>query len=613
MGRQAGGSHKHTPLPGRLLCCRCPGFRRVCRPPLHPHLSLQSPKSPPGRRETRGTTTCLEYLGILLDSTALEARLPPDKLEDIHQALHRWSARTQCKKQELLSLIGTLSFSAKVVPAGRSFLRRMIDTSTTARTPQETISLPEAFKLHLAWWQAFATPWNGRSFFLLPQGTPPPTSSCSQTAPAPSAMVPTVRDSGLTGRGPRRSCSIASNGRNFTPLCWQPSPGATSGPPFASVSCATIRPWCSAWSLARHTARTSCPSSVTFSLLLPCTISPYLHNTFPVCTTLSLTLFPVSTCRCSANMLQKPCPTHPPSPPPFPSTRHEALPTPLSRHVHTQHIQRSHTQLHHIHSHIQPTPPQRITHAGLGTHTHAIRLISCTHPKATIHKGVPLCSPQHAPGARAPRPHVRRPQPPPLDERNQAGAWVSSGPQTAYHTHHTQLISRLTLWAALLLAFFGFLRSSELLSLRHTNLTRCAEGYQVRIRASKMDPFRIGATVRVTLTGDPSLCPVTVLDSLVSATGQREGSLFRLMNGVCLSRPRLNRLVRELAAHSGAPTNYSSHSFRIGAASAAAAAGIPEWQIQALGRWSTDCYKRYIRLPSSTTDTVAAAIARVPL
>ena len=100
-------------------------------------------------------------------------------------------------------------------------------------------------------------------------------------------------------------------------------------------------------------------------------------------------------------------------------------------------------------------------------------------------------------------------------------------------------------------------------------------GYQVRIRASKTDPFRIGATIHVTPTGDPSLYPVTVLDSLVSATGQREGPLFHLQNGVSLSRPRLNRLVRELAARSGAPTNYSSHSFRIRAASAAAAAGIP--------------------------------------
>ena len=34
-----------------------------------------------------GPTTCLEYLGILLDSASLEAHLPPNKLKDIHQAL----------------------------------------------------------------------------------------------------------------------------------------------------------------------------------------------------------------------------------------------------------------------------------------------------------------------------------------------------------------------------------------------------------------------------------------------------------------------------------------------------------------------------------------------
>ena len=68
-------------------------------------------ESPLAEEKREGPTTCLEYLGILLDSTALEARLPPHKLEGIHQALRRWAARTQCRKQELLSLIGTLSFA----------------------------------------------------------------------------------------------------------------------------------------------------------------------------------------------------------------------------------------------------------------------------------------------------------------------------------------------------------------------------------------------------------------------------------------------------------------------------------------------------------------------
>ena len=170
------------------------------------------------------------------------------------------------------------------------------------------------------------------------------------------------------------------------------------------------------------------------------------------------------------------------------------------------------------------------------------------------------------------------------------------------------------LWAALLLAFFGFLRSQELLALQHSDLARSTDGYRVRIRCSKTDPFRSGATIRITPSGDPTLCAVTALDALVAATGRMEGLLFRLQSGVTLGRPRLTALIRELAARSGVATfHYSSHSFRIGAASAAAAAGLPEWRIQALGRWSTDCYHRYVRLAEIESDTVAAALARAPL
>ena len=193
-------------------------------------------------------------------------------------------------------------------------------------------------------------------------------------------------------------------------------------------------------------------------------------------------------------------------------------------------------------------------------------------------------------------------------------------PQASHHAHapphlpHPNHYDHTTLWAALLLAFFGFLRSQELLALQYSDLARSTDGYRVQIRCSKTDPFRSGATIRITPSGDPTLCAVTVLDALVAATGWTEGPLFRLQSGITLSRQRLTALIRELAARSGVATShYSSHSFRIGAASGAAVAGLPEWRIQALGRWSSDCYRRYVRLADSESDTVAAALARVPL
>jgi len=79
-----------------------------------------------------GPTTLPEYLGILLNLAAFEAHFPADKLQEIKSSLKRWLHCYQCTKQELLSLIGTLSFRAKVVPTGRTFLQRMIVLSASA-------------------------------------------------------------------------------------------------------------------------------------------------------------------------------------------------------------------------------------------------------------------------------------------------------------------------------------------------------------------------------------------------------------------------------------------------------------------------------------------------
>ena len=79
-----------------------------------------------------GPTTSIVFLGILIDTVEGELRLPQDKLSQLQLTISHWRGRKACRKQELLSLIGSLSHACKVVRSGRTFLRRLIDLSTKA-------------------------------------------------------------------------------------------------------------------------------------------------------------------------------------------------------------------------------------------------------------------------------------------------------------------------------------------------------------------------------------------------------------------------------------------------------------------------------------------------
>lgn len=58
-----------------------------------------------------GPTSCLVFLGILIDFTLMECSSPFNKLSEIVAELHAWFSRQKCIKRELLSLIGKLNFA----------------------------------------------------------------------------------------------------------------------------------------------------------------------------------------------------------------------------------------------------------------------------------------------------------------------------------------------------------------------------------------------------------------------------------------------------------------------------------------------------------------------
>ena len=76
-----------------------------------------------------GPTTRLTFLGVLIDTSTMTASITDERKQDLLSSLQSLLHRSKCTKRQLLSLIGKLSFACKVIPAGRIFLRRLIDIS----------------------------------------------------------------------------------------------------------------------------------------------------------------------------------------------------------------------------------------------------------------------------------------------------------------------------------------------------------------------------------------------------------------------------------------------------------------------------------------------------
>lgn len=116
-----------------------------------------------------GPTTVLTFLGIELDTLALEIRLPLAKLEQLKSTVAVWRGRKACTKRELLSLIGLMSHACKVVRAGRTFLRRLIDLSMVTKQLDHHLRLNLSARADIEWWWHFVSPWNGTSMLVAQQ------------------------------------------------------------------------------------------------------------------------------------------------------------------------------------------------------------------------------------------------------------------------------------------------------------------------------------------------------------------------------------------------------------------------------------------------------------
>ena len=184
------------------------------------------------------------------------------------------------------------------------------------------------------------------------------------------------------------------------------------------------------------------------------------------------------------------------------------------------------------------------------------------------------------------------------------------------------------LWAACCVGFFGFLRAGEFtltagqdfdpssaLTVQDVSVDYHTNPSMVRLhlKQSKTDPFRHGVDVFLGRT-NMVICPVAALLAYVAVRPSMAGPLFIYKDGTPLTRERLVVAVRHALERLGhVASQYSGHSFRIGAATTAAQAGLEDSVVKMMGRWESSAYLRYICTPRDSLATISVHLARADM
>jgi hypothetical protein len=147
------------------------------------------------------------------------------------------------------------------------------------------------------------------------------------------------------------------------------------------------------------------------------------------------------------------------------------------------------------------------------------------------------------------------------------------------------------LWAAACVCFFGFLRSGEMVVPDGASFDAEAhlavgdvrvndpsnpEFLEVRLKASKTDPFRQGVSIYLGKTHS-DICPVAAVLAYAVQRGQAPGPFFQFTRGHPLTRAHFVEAVRRALQAAGVSADHcTDYSFRIGAATTAVAKGVPD-------------------------------------
>lgn len=193
------------------------------------------------------------------------------------------------------------------------------------------------------------------------------------------------------------------------------------------------------------------------------------------------------------------------------------------------------------------------------------------------------------------------------------------------------IMEKLLMWAVATLAFHGAFRIHELLCRTEaefdpdfallTGDVKIKPGQgdtadrflEVKLKCPKESKTGKVVVLEVYETKG-TLCPVKAFERWESRTVTKNGlPLFRDEHGTPVTGARMNRwLKNRLKGHVDYKTGkFTSHSFRIGLATTMGTEGFSAADIKEAGRWSSNAYELYMKLPRVKRASVAKAISKL--
>ena len=173
---------------------------------------------PLASEKTEGPSTCLTYLGFMIDSSKFEVSLPDKKVDKAKHLLKLWKNRKSGTKRQLLSLVGLLQHCSQVIPLSKVFLRRLIDRAHSVVNLNHFVHLTIWERDDLDWWFRLFDQWNGRCLFYFAGFEPAPNVFVSTDSAGRLGFGAIFKNEWFAGKWPDGSSSLSIAVKELIPI-----------------------------------------------------------------------------------------------------------------------------------------------------------------------------------------------------------------------------------------------------------------------------------------------------------------------------------------------------------------------------------------------------------